>query len=207
MLIEYDREGAFICLASKMRVIAGQFKGVRLFAPKNRQIRPTTDRVREYIFSCIQEEIKQARVADLFAGTGALGIEALSRGAESVVFVDSSGGAMSLLEKNLAKTGIQAALFKKTVESFLITKGSPKPFHFIFCDPPYKYDHFENILELIRKHELLEAGGVIIYESNSRQSEPIADGYSIVRKKTMGETKITFYRNDHVKDSDLSRNI
>jgi len=206
-MIVYGREGAFICLVSKMRVIAGQFKGARLFAPKNRRIRPTTDRVREYIFSCIQEEIKQTRVADLFAGTGALGIEALSRGAESVVFVDSSRDAVNVLEKNLAKLGVQASISKKNAESFLKTAGLREPFHFIFCDPPYIYEHFNNILELTRKYGLLSAGGSVIYESDSRHIAPLADGYSIVRQKKMGETHITFYRYDYVKDSNLPGNI
>jgi len=190
-----------------MRVIAGQFRGARLFAPKNRNIRPTTDRVREYIFSCIQEEISQKWAADLFAGTGALGIEALSRGAAKVVFVDSSVDAIGLLEKNLAKLGIKAAILKKTAESFLKSEGSQNPFNFIFCDPPYNYDHFENVLELIRKSGLLCTGGAVIYESHSRRIAPLADGYSIVRQKKMGETQITFYRYDHVKDSYLSGNI
>ena len=206
-MIRSDRQGAFICLVVIMRVIAGQFRGTRLFAPKDRLIRPTSDRVREYIFSCIQDEVQQTRVADLFAGTGAIGIESISRGADNVTFVDASRQATALLERNLDKLGIKAEIYKRTVESFLKHAGDMAPFDFIFCDPPYKYDHFENIISLIEEQNVLCSGGQIIYESDSRRDAPKHNNFTIIRQKKMGETQITFYRNENGKDSNLPGHI
>ncbi|MBN1479829.1 16S rRNA (guanine(966)-N(2))-methyltransferase RsmD [candidate division KSB1 bacterium] len=185
-----------------MRIIAGAFKGARLYTPKSIRIRPTSDRVREYIFSCIQTS--GSAVLDLFAGTGALGIEALSRGAEEVLFVDSSKDAVNLISKNLLKVHTRATVLKNSAESFL--KKSKCRFDFIFCDPPYDYQRFDVIMSLVVQNRLLHNEGLMIYESSSRQNAPTFVGLVVTRQKKIGDTLITFYKENY-ENSNLSGDI
>jgi 16S rRNA (guanine(966)-N(2))-methyltransferase RsmD len=187
-----------------MRIIAGAFKGIRLKAPKSQRVRPTSDRVREFIFSCIHMDVVNARVLDLFAGTGALGIEALSRGAQDVVFVDNSREAVELLQQNLSLAKASGTVHKRSAENFV--KNADQYFDFIFCDPPYAFDHFELILQSIVEKNLLAENGVLIYESSSKQQPAHQPGLTITRQKKMGDTLITFYEKDH-EDSYLSGNV
>ncbi|MBN1466062.1 16S rRNA (guanine(966)-N(2))-methyltransferase RsmD [candidate division KSB1 bacterium] len=187
-----------------MRIIAGTRKGTRLIAPRSYSIRPTSDRVREYIFSCLQTDILDKTVLDLFAGTGAFGLEAISRGAASVVFVDNSMNAVKLVRQNLQKLGIEAAVEKKSAELFLRT--CHYRFDFIFCDPPYEFQHFDLILRLIRQNGLLDKEGAVIYESSSRAETVQEQGFQISRQKEMGDTRITFYMMDY-EDRNLSRDV
>ena len=119
-----------------MRVIAGTSGGIRLVVPKT-DIRPTMDRVKAAIFSSLGERVIGARVLDLFAGTGALGIEALSRGASSVMFVESDRQAISAIERNLAQTGFTGPIRKQDVFDFLSHASTAEPHDLIFADPPY----------------------------------------------------------------------
>src|SRR5712672_4043782 len=114
-----------------MRVIAGSAGGVRLAVPK-RGVRPTMDRVKAAIFSSLGDAIVGARVLDLFAGTGALGIEALSRGASSAVFVEESNAAVAMIERNLARTKLEGRVRKQDVFAFLKSTQMPEPFRIIF---------------------------------------------------------------------------
>ena len=187
-----------------MRIIAGTLKGTRLFAPKSKTIRPTSDRVREYIFSCINFDIIGSTVLDLFAGTGAFGIEAISRGAADAFFVDNSSEAISLIRKNLLKVDKNCRVEKKSADLFLrTTKNS---FDFIFCDPPYSFCHFEKIVQLILKNHLVAEAGSIIHESSSHEPTALVPGIKITRQKKMGDTLVTFYATDY-ENSNLSRNI
>lgn len=185
-----------------MRIIAGHYKGTRLHTPKSMRIRPTSDRVREFIFSCIQTN--GSRVLDLFAGTGALGLEALSRGAVEVIFVDCSNDAVTLIRNNLSKIRTQTPVLHKRAEFFL--KKIERPFDFIFCDPPYEYEGFDVIMHLIVTNKQLCDDGVLIYESSSRISPPIIDGLAVTRQKKMGDTLITFYK-AYYENSHLSGNF
>ena len=117
-----------------MRVVAGEFKGRRLQAPRGRRTRPTADRVREALFSMLGD-VSGARVLDLYAGSGALGIEALSRGAESAVFVERDQQALAAMRRNLEAVGAEADVRRQDVSRFLArTEGT---FDLVFCDPPY----------------------------------------------------------------------
>jgi 16S rRNA (guanine(966)-N(2))-methyltransferase RsmD len=202
MMFEVSR--GFHLFGLQMRIIAGTFKGARLFSPKSLQIRPTSDRVREYIFSCLGEDVVESTVLDLFAGTGAIGIEALSRGAAKVVFVDNSFDAINLVRKNLVKVKAAETVFRKSAETFL--KTTENQFHLIFCDPPYLYDRFNLILQRIFARHLLADDGILIYESSSREAAPLEDGFQINRQKKMGDTLITFYKMDY-ENSNLPGNI
>ena len=117
-----------------MRVVAGTFKGRRLVAPRGTRTRPTADRVREALFSMLGD-VGGARVLDLYAGSGALGIEALSRGADSAVFVESDARAIAAIERNLASIGVEATVWRRDVLRFLARADGP--FDLVFCDPPY----------------------------------------------------------------------
>ena len=176
-----------------MRIIAGRLKGTRLFAPKNDRIRPTSDRVREFIFSYLGNYVDAAQVLDLFCGTGAMGLEAWSRGAREVTFVDQSQQAIEILYKNLHKVGLEIKPVKRNVESYLKQIPDDAVFDLILCDPPYAFQYFEQILQLVLDRDVLAPEGRIIYESAARQASPSVPGLSMVKEKIMGDTKITVY--------------
>src|ERR1700722_2499175 len=119
-----------------MRVVAGSEGGMHLFTPKT-DIRPTMDRVKAAIFSSLGEKVIGARVLDLFAGTGGLGIEALSRGSASAVFVEKNAQAVEAIKRNFTKTGLQGAVQQADVFSFLDRLAAPAVYDIIFADPPY----------------------------------------------------------------------
>src|SRR4051794_7609981 len=150
-----------------MRVIAGSAGGIQLEVPK-RGIRPTMDRVKAAIFSSLADRILNARVLDLFAGTGALGIEALSRGAESVLFVDQDRQAIAAIERNLTKTRLEGQARQREVFEFLARAGDAT-FDIIFADPPYeKTETGERFTEKLLTNEqlrsLLADGGIFVLE-------------------------------------------
>src|SRR5215218_2257874 len=120
-----------------MRVIAGTYGGRRLQAPPGTDTRPTADRVRESLFSILRERVHDARVLDLFAGSGALGIEALSRGAKEAVFVDSAHGAVAAIRENLEKLGIEGLVHRRDALAWLAAAEGAQPFELVFADPPY----------------------------------------------------------------------
>jgi 16S rRNA (guanine966-N2)-methyltransferase len=177
-----------------MRIIAGAYKGRRLFSPTNDLVRPTSDRVREFIFSVIGEDIQGSAVLDLFAGTGAVGLEAKSRGAADVIFVDASRQSLNIVRKNCELVGLQTGIIKSDAAGILGSGQLIGSFDYIFCDPPYLYAEFELILEMITEFTRLNAGGQVVYESSSRSDAPHVAGLEIVKQKKMGDTQVTFYQ-------------
>ena len=174
-----------------MRVIAGQYKGHRLFTPKDQEVRPTTDRTREFLFSYIGEKIVNASVLDLFAGTGSFGIEALSRHAESAVFVDQSSTACDLIRKNLDKVRAKAPVHRINAKSFVTS--DVHQYDIIFCDPPYRFQHTEALINLIMERGILNKDGWLIYESGSKEILPSINGLRMIKEKKLGTTKITVW--------------
>ncbi len=172
-----------------MRIIAGKFRGKKLAAFDGNAVRPTPDRVKESLFQILSARLNGARVLDLFAGSGALGIEALSRGAREVVFNDSSSESRLLLKKNLASVGVQATVLPMDFSACLSSVAPP--FDVIFCDPPYREDLAEEILSTIKKRELLSEGGVVVYESERDENAPM--GWEIFDKRGYGRTKIALF--------------
>jgi 16S rRNA (guanine966-N2)-methyltransferase len=179
-----------------MRVIAGSAGGVRLAVPRH-GVRPTMDRVKAAIFSSLGEAIIGARVLDLFAGSGALGIEALSRGATSVVFVEADRESIEAIEKNLAKTKLMGRVQRQDVFTFLRQQSNREKFEIVFADPPY--DNAENegtdtakLLNNVRLPQLLEPSGIFVLEK--RPDETISDLklWRIIRQKTYGATEVLF---------------
>jgi 16S rRNA (guanine966-N2)-methyltransferase len=175
-----------------MRVIAGDYKGQRLVAPKG-AVRPTLDRVREALFSLLGS-IDGARVLDLYAGSGALGIEALSRGAGEATFVDSDPGAVRAVRQNLARLGIQQAeVTRSGVGPFLKHAARQEDrWDLVFCDPPYRLAHrlggdLETLLPPVLGDEAR-----IVCESSPRQ--PLTVAFPLVTERRYGDTLICIYR-------------
>jgi 16S rRNA (guanine966-N2)-methyltransferase len=179
-----------------MRVIAGRAGGLRLDVPKG-QVRPTMDRVKAAIFSSLGECIIDARVLDLFAGTGALGIEALSRGASSARFVDHDREAVAAIERNLAKTKFSGRVLKRDVFDFLRRPVSTQCFDIIFADPPYERTRDDRsfsglLLESEELVNLIDPSGTFVLEK--RPSEEISEPklWRVIRAKTYGATEVLF---------------
>jgi len=179
-----------------MRVIAGSAGGVRLAVPK-RGVRPTMDRVKAAIFSSLGELIIGARVLDLFAGSGALGIEALSRGAASVIFVENDRQSAEAIEKNLAKTKLKGRVRRQNVFDFLRQRSNAEKFQVVFADPPYEKTHRgESDTEKLLKNEslpqLLEPTGIFVLEKQPGESLGETKLWRVIRKKRYGATEVLF---------------
>ncbi len=180
-----------------MRVITGKARGVVLKAPEGLATRPTADRVKEALFSIIQFEVPAARVLDLFGGTGQLGIEALSRGAKSAVFVDEREDACRLIRENLKRTKL--AEFAKVVRSDYMTylKNCREIFDIILLDPPYAEVFLENSLNLITEIDILQSGGIIITERPLGKDLTLDfPGFTRSKDYKYGKTILTIYRKD-----------
>jgi 16S rRNA (guanine966-N2)-methyltransferase len=196
-----------------LRIISGYARGLRLKSPQGQAIRPTSDRAREALFNIIDHRIQDALVLDLFAGTGAFGIEALSRGARQSTFVDNSPNAIILIKKNLQ-------LFQKTLpnrivshslpqpasvikydlrrESFFINnagKSTPPFFDLIFLDPPYEKGLSLQTLTFLDKSDFLAESGLLIAEERSEVELPDSlSTLAMVDRRKYGDTGFWFYR-------------
>ena len=182
-----------------MRVIAGTARGVRLTAPAGLKTRPTADRVKEALFSIIVSrcELAGARVLDICAGTGSLGIEALSRGAASCCFIEQDRQVMSLLEGNLARAGLAGrgeCLPVDGVKGLNLLSRQGKTFDIVFFDPPYQSNLYHSVLEALPALSLLNDGGVLIAESASR-NPPLEgrDGLVKIDRRVYGDTALEFF--------------
>ena len=179
-----------------MRVIAGSAAGLRLAVPRS-GVRPTMDRVKAAIFSSLGDTIIGARVLDLFAGSGALGIEALSRRASSVLFVEQDRQSIGVIERNLAKTKFQARVRRQEVFEFLRQSCGTETFQIIFADPPYEKtksgERFtEKLLTNKALAQLLEPDGVFILEKRPPERIPVTKIWNIVRARSYGATEVLF---------------
>ena len=180
-----------------MRVITGKARGVQLKTPEGMLTRPTADRVKEALFSIIQFDLPGARVLDLFGGTGQLGIEALSRGAKSAVFVDQREEACRLIRENLKRTRLEQD--GKVVRSDYLDylKRCRENFDIILLDPPYAEVFLENALKCITEIDILQSGGIIIAERPLGKELPFEyEGYTRSKDYKYGKTLLTIYRKD-----------
>ena len=180
-----------------MRIISGIHKGRRLKPVKGNHIRPTSDRVREAIFSVLAEKTMDSQVLDLFAGSGALGIEALSRGARHSTFVDNHYDSLRLIKSNLELVGetSRAAIIKG--DAFRICERLGRQslhYDIIFADPPYRARFHNDLVGIIKEYSLLAANGVIVYETESefQFNENISHCFSRTKEKNYGDTKAWF---------------
>jgi len=177
-----------------MRVITGDFKGRLLKAPKGRDIRPTADKVKEALFSMIGGYIEDAVVVDLFAGSGALGLEALSRGARICYFCDNAPESLKLISANIGicgagrRSAVLAGDFEKTL---LIL---PEKADIILLDPPYKKEFAERCLMMISEHKRLKERGVIVFEHGADELLPDeAAGFIKIKEKKYGAIRLSLY--------------
>lgn len=177
-----------------MRVITGSARGRKLKTPENYDIRPTTDNVKEALFNILQFDIEGRRVLDLFAGTGQLGIECLSRGAASATFVDKDRDALRIVKDNLKSCGLTAAVVQADALSFL-QKG--QQFDLIFVDPPYDSGLYEAVLERINLVDILSDSGIIICEARRERNLPeTAAPYYKGKEYRYGKVKLCLYKKD-----------
>ena len=182
-----------------MRVIAGDARGRKLAAPKSLRVRPTADRVKEALFSMLTSrlgEFTQMRVLDIFAGTGNLGIEALSRGACYAVFIDSHPESAQIIRKNLETTRFveKAQVVVQDVAAALdwLTRGEA-PFHLVFIDPPYHEGHTERTLEILSASPLVDQGTTIVAEFSSKEQIPCRFGnLQETERRVYGDTTLSF---------------
>ena len=179
-----------------MRIISGTCKGRKLTALEGRDIRPTSDRIKETIFNILGPQVKKAKVLDLFAGTGALGLEALSRGASHAVFVDISVAACNMIQHHIDDCRFfeKAGLIRHDIFTGLLPPSVMSHcFDLIFMDPPYDRGYVSNILENQNIFSLLSDGGIVVAEHATKEILPhTLNGLDIFRQKKYSRTTISF---------------
>jgi 16S rRNA (guanine966-N2)-methyltransferase len=177
-----------------LRIIAGELRGRRIAVPPGGTIRPTSDRAREALFSILGAEVAGARVLDAYAGTGALGFEALSRGAASAVFVEADGRAATGIEETAGRLGLsgRVAVARGAVVDLLRRGFVPGPFALILADPPYADPEREAFLEAAIG--VLAPGGLLVVERDARSEAAEAIGLRLVRTAAYGRCRLDFYR-------------
>ncbi len=179
-----------------MRIIRGTSRGKKLRTLRSQAIRPTSDRVKESIFNILGEEIDGKHVLDLFAGTGNLGIEALSRGATRTVFVEKEKLAVDLIKKNLSHCGFDDGFHIITGEveraiRHLHRKG--EVFDLIFMDPPYRRGLVQKTLGILQAHPLHHEGSILVIEHDRRETlSESTEGWTLARKRQFGDTVVSF---------------
>lgn len=177
-----------------MRVISGFFKGRKLKASTDLSIRPATDRVKEYIFNILQDFPQGRQVTDIFAGSGGLGIEALSRGASQAVFVDSASTSLKILKENLQNIKVPEDKYRIVQKDAIhFVTQDPGQTDLCFMDPPYKYPPLQELLDLFFRAKLLKKNGILVLEhevSNPvKEESPV---YHIFKQKKIGRSIIRF---------------
>ena len=186
-----------------MRIVSGAFKGRRLSTPKGMDIRPTSDKVRQAIFNILPMEFPFERALDLFAGTGAMGLEALSRGAREATFVDSGAEAISLIKKNMESCGVEARVYRSDAQASLkqfARKG--EKFDLIIIDPPYSTTLLREALEAIDSDGLLSPEGVIVAETAKRNAlEADLKALEVYDERRYGDTVVYFLKHKAPKES------
>lgn len=180
-----------------MRIITGKAKGCKLKAPKGLQTRPTTDRVKESLFNILGDTVHNAAVLDIFAGSGALGLEALSRGAERAVFIDSSRESHAAMQDNAAHTrlGDQCTFLVSDVFSALTKLAAHKShYDLVFCDPPYNQGLVARVLGQLDAGGLLTSDCIIVLEHSKHEAPaPSWNHFLLRRSEQYGETILSFF--------------
>ena len=176
-----------------MRVITGSARGRVLLPVAGMDVRPTTDKVKEAVFSAIQFEVEGARVLDLFCGSGQMGIEALSRGAQSCVFVDSSRASQDVTKKNLTTTGLMKQARVAAMDYQMFLKSSKDTFDLVFLDPPYRMQEaYGNAMAQMQQRNLLAPDARIVAEMAAGASVPLPSGFCTLDERKYGDTKLVF---------------
>ena len=178
-----------------MRIISGTSRGRKLVTPRDQSLRPTSDRVKECIFNILQGDMQRKVVLDLFAGTGNLGIEALSRGARRAIFVEKGRQALRLIQRNLAQVGLEERseiLPKDANRAIGILKQRGERFDLILMDPPYEKGLIESTLMKLNFNPIYHKDSILVIEHNRREPlPPVLGGWDVVRQRRIGDTMIS----------------
>ena len=178
-----------------MRIISGRFKGRRLVEFKAPHIRPTSDRVKESLFNILQAEFAHAQVLDLFCGTGNLGLEALSRGAAQVTFVDDSGLSLQILKKNIQLLDVANEVEVVRSDAFSFLKKEGAAFDVMLIDPPFTEQLAHSILECSGLSPRFKAGGVLAIESAKKERvEDAYPGLDLLDRRSFGDKNLSIFR-------------
>jgi 16S rRNA (guanine966-N2)-methyltransferase len=178
----------------ELRIIGGRFRSRRLRFPALAGLRPTPDRVRETLFNWLQPHVPGARCLDLFAGSGALGLEALSRGAGLVVFVEQAPVALTALEQNCALLDVRETEFVLS-DALAYLARPPTPFDLVFVDPPFQSDLLAPALDLLDRG-WIRAGGLVYIEAPAGRSLPLPAGWTLWRSKQAGQVTYSLAKKD-----------
>ena len=174
----------------RLRIVAGKWRSRLLDIADAPGLRPTSERVRETVFNWLAPLIQGARCLDLFAGSGALGFEALSRGAASVVFVDNSGSAIKAIEKSARALEAAGADIHRGDAADYVRNARPASFDIIFLDPPFADDRLDDLCGLIEERGILAPGGRVYLEQDRGQAEtPLPDRWRVLKDKTAGNVR------------------
>jgi 16S rRNA (guanine966-N2)-methyltransferase len=178
-----------------MRIIAGERKGHTIFAPKGRDTRPTSDRVRENVFNIVAPWVEGARVLDLYAGSGAMGLEALSRGAAAVVFVESDADAVRTIERNLDKLRLTRATVLRAEASTGLAQeaAAGRKYDLVLADPPYAMTDLAPLARYLPR--VLADDGLLVLESSAR-TEPELPGLAVRTARKYGSTRVTVFEHE-----------
>ena len=179
-----------------MRIISGTSKGRKLVTPRSQSLRPTSDRVKESMFNILQDDIVGKVVLDLFAGTGNLGIEALSRGAKKTIFVEKGRQALRLIERNLTQFGLEERseiLPKDAIRAIGILKQRGESFDLILMDPPYEKGLIQRTLMKLNSYPIYHKDSILVIEHDRREPlSTVMDGWNLIRQRRIGDTLISF---------------
>jgi 16S rRNA (guanine966-N2)-methyltransferase len=178
-----------------MRIIAGERKGHTIFAPKGRDTRPTSDRVRENVFNIVAPWVEGARVLDLYAGSGAMGLEALSRGAAAAVFVEADGEAVRTIERNLDKLRLTGAtVLRADAWTGLAQEAAAgRQYDLVLADPPYAMTDYDTLARYLPR--VLAQDGLLVFESDAR-TEPELQGLAVRTSRKYGSTRVTVFEHE-----------
>jgi 16S rRNA (guanine966-N2)-methyltransferase len=175
-----------------MRIIAGEHKGTRIFAPPGRDTRPTSDRVRENVFNIVAPWVEEARVLDLYAGSGAMGLEALSRGASAAVFVEANADAVRAIERNLDKLRLRGATVLRLEATLALAQeaAAGRKYDLVLLDPPYAMTDFDSLGRYLPT--VLADDGLLVVETDAR-TEPELPGLAVRTTRKYGSTRVTVF--------------
>lgn len=187
-----------------MRITTGIVKGMKLKSVPGLDTRPTTDRVKQSLFNTIQFDIEGRNVLDLFAGSGQLGLEALSRGASHAVFVENSPIALSTIRENVQKTGFcdRSEIIRSDYKAYL-QSARGAGFHLVFVDPPYREGFLNRILNFIQTFDIVKDNGIIICEGTA--SEKLSDRFGnleLIKRANYGNTALVYYKRSSQENSE-----
>ena len=178
-----------------MRIVAGTHRGHTIYAPRGTDTRPTSDRVRENVFNIVAPWIEGARVLDLYAGSGAMGLEALSRGAASAVFVEADAEAVRTIERNLDKLRLTGATVVRVGATTGLAQeaAAGRKYDLVLADPPYAMTDYDTLARYLPR--VLAEDGLLVFESDAR-TEPELEGLAVRTSRKYGSTRVTVFEHE-----------